>query len=633
MDERELKFLLTMRDEASAILSAHGNVVRQTASAHKEAGEAAKEHASGLHELVNKAKEAAEAVSAIWASSELNERTIGAYAELEVTMVRLQQTMGVTADQADELKDKLEGMAGASLNQTTDQLIAVATSAKQLGLAGESITSFTKNISELATVTGVSAGQLANAMGEILSATGETETGIHGASEAFAALSKETRGGADALLQSTETLAMMTSGMGLTAVQTLGLASSLDKLGVRTRAATMDIGAVLQEFRKIGTDTKMESTLRSMATSMGLTAEQFKEMQKTDPSALLVKFLGAVKNIKDSGQDVREFLQQFSLGGQSMETVFLAAAKNVDVFKQKAEEAKKAAGGTGMEDNYAELMKTLAADFHQLSVDAEAMGTSLGKAFAPGFGSMLHTLTGDITHLVDWFDKLSPSVKAVAADIIIGLPAFLAVQKAWSFLSEVIASGLGNFRRLPGVLGDAARAMTLFRVAGEDVAKAEGELEGASVGAEGGLNKLAVSTDLVAASARTAKTELKGMAAAAVEAEALASAPTVRLAVKAAPAAAAAAAEGASISAAGGVGAAAVGAAALGATAFGKRSAPSATSELDAAEVEKTATSGLAMRASLAEGRTALQKMGVEALAFAKNPSSGVGVMTAAGAG
>src|SRR5271165_6120569 len=132
-DSSELNFLLKMRDEATATLKQHGAAVEQIGASHQKAAHGAEEHAASLKKLVGAAGEAAEAFAAVWAASELNEKTIGAWSEMEVALTRVQQATGVAKDGMRELQEVNEQTAADSLTEPNDLLALVALNAKLRG--------------------------------------------------------------------------------------------------------------------------------------------------------------------------------------------------------------------------------------------------------------------------------------------------------------------------------------------------------------------------------------------------------------------------------------------------------------------------------------------------------------------
>ena len=447
-DAGELNFLLRMRDEASAALKSFGATVQSAAGAHHAAASAAKEHEQGLQGLVSKAKEAAEAIGAVWAASELSEKTIGAYAEVEVAMTRLSQASGITGDALDELQEKLAGIAGNSLTATVEQMDGVATAAARLGASGEQIETFAKTVGMLSTVTGVSVQQVQSGMEQILEATGEGVEGAHKFGEVFAYLSDKTRDGGQGLLQAAQALNMMTAGMGLSSTKTLELASAVENLGVRSRSGAMAVGQALQQLNKLATDDKMRDQLVALSAATGMTTERLKDLIQTDPSAALVAFEGALKGVIASGGDVNAFLKEFGLQGRMVQTTLVAMARHVDEVKQKMAEADKAAGGHGMEDKNDKYMQTLSAATHEAAIAMEEFGVAFGKAAAPEAFAVISGAATVIEHMTADFQALPGPVQSLIASFAIGVPMFVAAGTAWKFLSEVVIAGGATFRGL-----------------------------------------------------------------------------------------------------------------------------------------------------------------------------------------
>jgi TP901 family phage tail tape measure protein len=504
-DAGELSFLLKMRDEASAVIRGFAGAVQSSSAAHQTASSAAKEHGASLDHLVNKAKEAAEAFAAVWTANEMSRETLGAWAKLEVSMTRIQQVSGQTQASLDGLQGTLEELAGHSLDQTAGQLANVALQATRLGVSGTQVKEFTTTVSQLATATGMSTSAIEHGMSTILAATGESANGAKHFGEVFAELANKTRDGGEGLMQAAQALTMMTAGMGLSSEKTLALSSALGNLGLRSRTAGMAVGQAMQEFEKLATNDKMSDQLGQMSLALGMTAEQFKEMQKNDPSGVLIKFEEAIRKVQASGGSVDAFLKQFNLSGRMTETTFIALSKQLDQVKEKMDAAANSAGSTKLKDDAEALSNTLTGQFHAAAMAVEDFGIAIGKAAEPLALPVIKQAVADIHMLFDAFEALPEPIKEVVAGLLIGVPMFIAAATAFKFLTEVILTGMGTLRSMSGILGVVTKVMMTFRDAEELVA-----LEGAHVAA--GSAAAAEGIAATGAAARTAEVGFAGLA-------------------------------------------------------------------------------------------------------------------------
>jgi TP901 family phage tail tape measure protein len=305
MDSAELNFILKIRDEATAVIKAHAGAIRELGAAHGGVKESAKEAETGLSALVNKSKEAAEAFGAMWTASELNEKTLGAFAEMEVAMLRLQQASGATAAGIREMQEGIESIAGRSLNQTAEQIAGVEKAAAQLGIkGGEAIEAFASTTSKLATVTGMTVDSISSGMGRILTATGETQEGAKKFGDVFSALADKTRGGGEALVATAQQITMMTGGMKVSSENILSIASAVEGLGLRSRQAGMAVGQAFSRMSAIAEQGGVQ--LQTLALATGSTADEFKNLVKEDPSKAFTALLGAIQKVQATGAPVTE---------------------------------------------------------------------------------------------------------------------------------------------------------------------------------------------------------------------------------------------------------------------------------------------------------------------------------------
>ena len=498
MDSAELNFIIRMRDEASAVIKSHADSIRQLSSAHGGLKDSAKDAETGLSALVNKSKEAAEAFGAMWAASELNEKTLGAWAEMEVAMTRLQAATGETVEGMDQLQGAIEGIAAHSLSQTNEQIAAVATAAAQLGIAGKSkIVEFTEVVSDLATVTGVSTTAITQGMSKILTATGETQDGAKAFGDVFAALADKTRGGGQALITTAQQITAMTGGLKMSSENILSISSAVEGLGLRSRTAGMAVGQTLTVLSNVAEKGGVQ--LQELAIATGMTADQFKELVKEDPSKAFTALLGVIAKVQASGAPLGDFLKQFGLGGRQIEIALGAAARQMDSFKKKAEEAHEAAaGGTALKDKKQPFDATLTARMHEASMAAKDFGEAIGKALEPLAGPLFTTIANNLHALSAVFEMLPGPAKTMFAAVVVGIPILVAAGTAWKFLSEVIMTGAGTFRSMYGPLGALVKIVQAFKGAATEAGVA---MEEAGVMARaGGARFATAATEVEAAS-------------------------------------------------------------------------------------------------------------------------------------
>jgi TP901 family phage tail tape measure protein len=442
----------------------HAEAVKGEGKAHKEAGEGAEEHEASIRSLISASHEAAEAFAAMWTASEIQEKTLGAWSELEVPLLRIQKaTQAATADM-NELQEAIEGLAANSLNQTNEQVAAIALSAAQLGLKGEGLAMFTKTVSELATVTGASTEQVSHGFSQILQATGETQEGAEKLGDAFAVLANKTKGGGAALLEVTSRMTQMTAGMHMSSETVLGISSAVQNLGLRGETASRAIGMTLSQIDNLSREGKQG--LNNLAAATGMSAEKFAELEKEHPEKALLLFLQALHGLSAAGGDTSAFLKQFNLAGREIEVTLKAAANSADQFKTTLDTATGDNNGVLGKDN-ADYLKTLESLFHQAGMAAAGFGEDLGKAAAPEFKLALEGVVGVITGIRTAFAGLDPISKSLIATFVIAAPAVIAAGAAWKVLSEVVSTGLGVYRNMSGILGTAIRAVETLEVAEE----------------------------------------------------------------------------------------------------------------------------------------------------------------------
>jgi TP901 family phage tail tape measure protein len=520
----ELQFILKMRDEASATLKNHAGVVNSGAESYKKLSEHAHEAHEGLGHLVEKAKEAAEAVSAVFVARESFEKTIGAFAEVETHLVRLRQVAGLTKAALDEIDEGVASLASKTLRQTDEELLDVAASAAQLGAEGpEQIMQFTKAVSELANVTGQSTAQVSDAIEQIVSATGGGVEAAQRLGDQLEALGAKTRGGVQGLTQYAQQVSMVTQGFNLSQDQVVGLGQAFANMGARGMGSAMAFTQTLTIMQQAVDEGGTKLT--ALAQAVGMSDDQFRQLIQDNPTQAFLLFAKAVGGVSDAGGEVSTFLKEFGLDARATASALQMVGENADKFQQSLDDAKNAQDGI-LNEHSKEMADTIASAMHGLAIAAGNFGEALGEAAAPQAVAVFNGVAVAIRSLGEEFKGLPGFVQSAITLFVVGVPSFLAVQTAFKLVSGAVLTAGASFRGLAGPIGSMVKFFQMARVAEADLIVAveatEAALANQAVVATATAEKVAMAAEAKAAAEAAAAGEIMGATIGAMAGEAAA---------------------------------------------------------------------------------------------------------------
>ena len=488
MADNELKFILRMRDEASAILKAHGMAVGDAGGKHQEAARSAKAHGDALSELGKKAKEATEAVAALWTANELAKKSLEAFNEYEQGMIRIARTTQIAGQAMQDFQDQFDNMARATKGANVESLLEFATVAGQLGIKGsQDVLKFSETLGKLGTVTDIVGEAGAKQFGRLLLLTGEGAGGVKKLADSLAGLTTDTKASGAEILRMSSQLAQTTAGFKLGTAEITGMAAAATQLNIEPFLLSNAVGRSLRALK----DGTLNATIgiRDLTTMLGMNRAEFGKLIEEHPEQAMVRFLNAIRALQANGQSVTGFLQKFQLQGDESQKVLLTLAKNLDEVNSKIKESQNLqnnGGKGGLDDQYKGFAESLQAELSGLQTAWDIFAKDLGKALSPAVKGLLQDFTDLLKAADDLFNALPDVGQKIAAWGAIGVPALFGLNSILKIFGTSITGVIGQVLTLGGAFGTLS---TEARAAAAGVAAVEAELaagKGLSGAAAGG---------------------------------------------------------------------------------------------------------------------------------------------------
>jgi TP901 family phage tail tape measure protein len=360
-------------------------------------------------------------------------KVVTAAADLESAYAQIRKTTGLTGDEMDQLKGKLQGLATTMAGVSLEDINGIAAMAGRLGIQGvDGIAEFTRSIASIRiALDDIPAEEAATSIARILNVF---KLGPEATLSFASALNKlddsSTATGRD-ILEVTQRLSGVASVLGLAPPKVLALAAALKDAGIENEVAGSSFTQILS---KMTTDTS------KFATVAGVSTEQFARALDGDP-------LEAIKLLTGGLNKLSKFDQIKALGKLGLEGV-----RTTQSLLQLAKVVGKVDGYTATANEEWRTQASIQAEvaikagetwsqFTLLANNLKLTAAALGNFLLPGLKGLAGWL-GDVSaRLRAWVDEHGPAITGWASTV---GDAFIAVVGAGMEINAFLATLGGN---------------------------------------------------------------------------------------------------------------------------------------------------------------------------------------------
>jgi len=345
------------------------------------------------------------------------------------------------ADSAD-LKKFSEGLLDltTTIPLSSKELAAIAASGGQLGIAKENLLEYTALASKMAVAFDVTAEEAGDSMGKLMNIFQTDIAGVKSLGDAINHLSNNSASKAREIVEVLKRIGGTAKTLKLTETQAAALASTFISLGKAPELAATASEAFL---RSLGNATKLTPNAKKAFEELGMSAGYIQDAMSSDPQKMMVKFLGAVKQIPQKNQlgvltDIfgTGFAGDIAMLANSVET-YNKALNNV---------SSKSKFDGSMQNEFEARSKTTANSLSILKNGIERIGISFGSVFLPPISKAASALAGVSTRVSEWIGKhetLAKVVGLVCSALILIQPAALVARLAFIYTASTATTLVG----------------------------------------------------------------------------------------------------------------------------------------------------------------------------------------------
>lgn len=390
--------------------------------------------------------------------------SVNAEIQFEKTFATVRKTVRGTEEDYAHLEAASKKMS-TQLAAGTDEINAVMSTAGQLGIATENIEAFTKTMIDLGnSTTDLDANTAATEIAKFINIMGTSQKDIDRLGASLAYVGNRYATTEAPIMEMAMRIAGAGKQVGMTEAQVIGVATALSSVGIEAQMGGSAFSKALIKM-ELAAETGGQS-LTDFATVSGMTAEEFKNLWKADPTAAFIAFTKGIAQMDDEGISAIATLQDLGFKEVRLRDTMLRTVSNTRLMEDAVADATRGwQENTALTEMAGKIYATTAAQLTNLKNKASLAGQQIASDLTP----TIQNLMSSASDLLDKFMGLDEEQR-------------LSIIK-WGAVAAAMGPALLILGRLVGAVGSVAGALGKGMLA-------VGRFSAAVKGAGGGVSGL-----------------------------------------------------------------------------------------------------------------------------------------------
>lgn len=345
---------------------------------------------------------------------------------------------------------------------TAEEIAQVTANALQLGVSAKDVGLFTETILKLGSSTDIAADEAAIALAQFFNITGESLRNVDKFGAVLTDLGNKFPTFESGIMDMATRIAAAGTSIGMSSQDILALSTALTSVGLSAEAGGSAISQILRTI-----DTQVATSgkkLSAWAKQAGMSVDEFKRAWRQDATGTFQLLVNSLAAGVDNGENLNAMLKDLGINALRQTDAFSRLVQANDTLNEALkesgtawEEVAKGAEGA-LNEEFANRVNTLAAQFQLLKNDIFALGVAIGENLMPYLRAMVERAR----EMLDWFLNLSPTTKKWITAMLGGLAMIYPVLKTIGTRISSIGtlllgvSGIVKSGLLPSDLGGAA---------------------------------------------------------------------------------------------------------------------------------------------------------------------------------
>lgn len=362
----------------------------------------------------------------------------------ESSFAGVRKTVDASEAQFKELETGIRNMA-TEIPVSAGALAEIAESAGQLGIKRGAILDFTRVVADMGVATNLVGEEGASMMAKFANITGMSQGNFDRLGSTIVDLGNNGASTEADIAAMGLRIAAAGKQVGMSEAETLGYANALASVGMEAEAGG---SAMSRVFKRISTATrKGGDDLKLLASTSGMSAQQFKKAFETDASGATQKFIEGLGRMQDSGGDVLGTLDALRMNDIRVSDSLMRLSGNSKILSDSLTTSENAwRSNTALAEEAARRYETTASQLQILKNHATEAGISIGTAFLPSINTFAQLGVGVLQ------SKAALTALTIVAGGLAGR--MVALGAAWS---------VGKIIAFAGGIRSAAAAFALLR--------------------------------------------------------------------------------------------------------------------------------------------------------------------------
>lgn len=348
--------------------------------------------------------------------------------DFESAFVGVEKTVSATPEQFNRIESEIRDMAKV-MPRSADEIAGVAEEAGRLGLKQEDISEFTETMVKMGDASDLTASEASNSMARLMNIMGTGQDEVENLASSITHMGNESSSSESEILEMSRRLAGSATQVGLTESELVGFSSTLTDLGVRAEAGGTAMQKVFLGMNSAVSDGGEE--LESFASAAGMTGDEFRASFEEDASGAILEFIGGLKNMGDSGEDVNGVLQELGLNNERTKDAVLRLTSAHGKLKENMNQSTDAfEDGTALTEEAERRYDTFASKLKIAWNRVKDLAIVIGQPMVAALGDVLESLDpilGALEKAAGWFDDLSDSTKKATGKALLLIPALTSI--------------------------------------------------------------------------------------------------------------------------------------------------------------------------------------------------------------
>lgn len=397
--------------------------------------------------------------------------TAKASIEFESSFAGVRKTVDATEEEFDQLADAARRMALTKPIDVND-VNRIMELGGQLGIARDSLESFADVVSDLDVATDLGVEEAATDLAQFANSTQMAQADFDRFGATLVALGNNSAATESQIAEFAMRLSGAAASAGFTQAQILGISAAMASVGLNAEAGGSAMSKLIQQIDKdvaLGTE-----QMRLWAQTAGMSAQQFAEAWKNDPSAALTALIGGMTKVSDEGGSLAVVMEELGITELRQTDTVKRLANAHDLLGSTIGLANTAwSENSALTDEASRRYATTESQLQIMKNRIMDAAISIGDNLKPALVGLLDAAAGvveGIARMAAGFAEMSPAAQTTVVAItglVAGIGPMLTISGKLTSAFGSMVAGIGRVSAAVAAQTVAMRAGTAATLASE----------------------------------------------------------------------------------------------------------------------------------------------------------------------